>query len=83
MRATFLIFIALILSACLATRHLAAAQVSKDEMSATLYSSGSQRAGYLESVKKRIIRNWNYPEKAKQNKQEGVVILVFTILQDG
>jgi len=84
MRATFLIFIALILSACVATRHLAAAQVSKDEMiSATLYSSESPRSVYLERLKNTIVRNWTYPEKSKQNKEEGVVVLVFTILQDG
>ena len=60
-----------------------AARVSHGEISATVYSSESQRVGYLEDVKKRIIRNWSYPEKAKQNKEEGMVVLLFTILQDG
>ena len=61
----------------------ASTEVSRGEISATLYSSESQHAVYLEGVNKAIIRNWSYPDKAKQNKEEGRVVLIFTILQDG
>jgi len=61
----------------------ASAEVSRGEISATLYSSESQHAVYLEGVNKAITRNWSYPDKAKQNKEEGRVVLIFTILQDG
>jgi len=61
----------------------ASTEVSRGEISATLYSSKSQHAVYLEGVNKSIIRNWSYPDKAKQTKEEGKVNLIFTIQQDG
>ena len=38
---------------------------------------------YLERVKKNIVRAWQYPEQASEEREEGKVDVEFTILKDG
>ncbi len=41
------------------------------------------RANYLDQVRENIVRAWNYPAQASEERKEGQVDVEFTILKDG